>query len=84
MKIFYHPRFPKAFLGLPRNVQIKAERREKIFREDPFDSRLDTHKLHGKLKMQWSFAIDDKYRILFEFNNSDVTFLDAGDHDLYK
>jgi len=84
MIIYFHPRFRGVFKKLPSLVKKKAERREKIFRRNPFDPRLDTHKLHGKLKTQWSFAIDDKYRILFEFYNNDVIFLDAGDHDLYK
>lgn len=84
MTIFYHPRFHKSFAALPEVFQHKVERRVSIFRKDPHDHRLDTHKLHGKLQNFWSFSVDDKYRILFEFDNSDVIFLDIGDHDLYK
>ncbi len=84
MKIFYHPRFVKAYKKLSFEIKIKAEEKETFFREDPFDSRLDTHKLHGKLKDKWSFSIDKKYRILFEFDNSDIVFIDVDDHDLYK
>lgn len=84
MKIFYHPRFKESYQTLTIILQRKAERREQIFRANPFDRRLDTHKLHGRLKSKWSFSIDDKYRILFEFNNSEVVFLDIGDHELYK
>ena len=65
-------------------VQKKAEMRELIFRKDRFDARLKTHKLYGKLKNQWSFSIDQQYRILFEFDKSDIIFLDIGDHALYK
>ncbi len=84
MKILYHPGFKRAYKKLPDELKFKAEAKETFFRENPFDSRLDTHKLHGKLKGQWSFSIDKKYRILFEFDKSDVVFLDIGDHDLYK
>ncbi len=55
-----------------------------MFRKNKFDPRLETHKLHGKLKDLWSFSVGNKYRIVFEFDNSDVIFLDIGDHDLYK
>jgi len=61
-----------------------AEKKENVFRVNPFDSRLKTHKLHGQLKNQWSFSIDGKYRIIFEFEESDIIFLDVGDHDIYR
>ncbi|MBI3631612.1 MAG: type II toxin-antitoxin system mRNA interferase toxin, RelE/StbE family [Candidatus Staskawiczbacteria bacterium] len=84
MKIFYHSRFKKSYQKLLIELKSKAEIKEEIFRKNPFHSSLDTHKLHGKLKSKWSFSIDRKYRILFEFDNSNVVFLDIGDHDLYK
>lgn len=84
MKIFYHLRFKNSYRKISSTVQKKAEKREVIFRKDPFDRRLQTHKLHGELKNLWSFSVDDKYRILFEFDDSDVIFLDIDDHDVYR
>lgn len=84
MKVYYHPRFRESYLKFSLLIRKKAERRERIFRLNPFDPRLQTHKLHGLLKRQWSFSVDDKYRILFEFDDGDVIFLDIGDHHLYK
>ena len=83
MQIFYHPRFQKNYQKIPLGIKIKAERKEIIFRNNPLDPRLKTHKLHSKLKNKLSFSIDDKYRIIFEFDNSDVIFLDIGNHKLY-
>lgn len=84
MKIIYSPKFERSFKKLSIFLVEKVIERTLIFNKDPFDSRLDIHKLHGKLKNQWSFSIDKKYRILFEFDNSDVIFIDIDDHDLYK
>lgn len=84
MKIFYHHVFTKNYKRLPLKIKLKAERRELLFCKDPFDPRLKTHKLHGKLKDTWSFSVDNTFRILFEFTDSCVIFLDIGDHDLYK
>lgn len=84
MKIFYHPRFKKSYKKLSAELKSKAEIKEKLFRNNPFHPVLDTHKLHGRLKNQWSFSIDKKYRLLFEFHNSDIIFLDIGDHEIYK
>ncbi len=84
MVIYYHPQFEKSYRKLSRLIKSKAEAREIIFRENPFDIRLDAHKLHGPLKRQWSFSINRKYRILFEFHGPDVIFLDIGNHELYR
>jgi mRNA-degrading endonuclease RelE of RelBE toxin-antitoxin system len=84
LNIYYHPQFEKSFSHLPKDIQNKAKGKVRIFRENPFHSILDTHKLHGKLKDQWSFCVKGQYRILFLFNNSDVIFLDIGPHDIYQ
>ena len=84
MVIRYHPQFKKSYKNLSPQIKLKAEVKEKIFRQNPFHPSLDTHKLHGKLKNQWSFSIDREFRILFEFNKSDVILLDVGDHEIYR
>ena len=84
MKLYYHSRFKSSYEHLPRIVQQKAERKELILRKNPFDARLKTHKLHGKLKHLWSFSVDKDYRIIFELDSDDVIFLDIGTHDLYR
>ena len=84
MKILYRPRFAKEYKKLPAKVKILAEKREKIFRGDPFDPRLKIHKLKGPLTGFWSFSIDQKYRIIFDFVEADtVRFYSVGDHDVY-
>lgn len=50
MRILYLPKFAKQYRKLPANIKNLAEEREKIFRKNPFDTRLKTHKLHGELK----------------------------------
>jgi len=82
--IYYHPSFKKAFLKLHSSIRGKAVKREKIFRKNSFDQRLKTHKLHGKLKNQWSFSVDKKNRIVFIFDDKDIIFLDIGDHEIYR
>lgn len=84
MTIHYLSRFKREYKKLSRIIQLKAEKAEQLFRANPFDPRLHTHKLHGALKDQWSFSIDNNYRVLFEFDGADVIFIDVGDHELYK
>lgn len=84
MNIYYHPRFKESYKKLPLSLKKKTELLEGDFRKNPFDIKFKTHKLHGKLKNQWSFSINREYRILFEFDKDDIIFLDIGNHKLYK
>jgi mRNA-degrading endonuclease YafQ of YafQ-DinJ toxin-antitoxin module len=85
MKIFYSPKFGRQYKKLPKPIQLLAEKREKIFRKNPFQPTLKTHKLGGKLEEFWSFSIDFKYRIIFEFMpDKTVHFHSVGDHDIYN
>jgi len=84
MKIYYSSKFAKEYKTLPVKVKEKAEEKEKIFRKNPFDKRLETHKLSGPLKDFWSFSIDRKYRIIFEFaDEKTIWFHVVGDHSIY-
>ena len=84
MKIYYHPNFAASYRKLPTLIKLKAEKREAIFRNNPFDKTLKTHKLHGKIRRLWSFSVDKRYRVLFEFVGRDEIFLDIGDHRFYR
>ena len=85
MNIFYTSKFRREYKKLPKEVKSRAEKNETLFRKNPFDSRLDTHKLHGRLKDFWSFSVDFKYRIVFEFGDSStVYFHSVGNHDIYQ
>ncbi len=84
MVIIISPRFEKNYKKLPVEIKIKAKAKESIFRLNPFDPRLRTHKLHGKEREHWAFCIDQSYRIKFLFIAKDeVLFLDVGTHSIY-
>ena len=82
MKIIYSSKFAKNYKKLPLKTKLLAEKREKIFCENIWDSRLKTHRLTGKLKDFWSFSIDYKIRIIFEIRSEDeIWFLAVGSHN---
>lgn len=84
MKIYYSRKFAKEYRRLPKKIKLAAERKENIFRNDPFDPQLKTHKLTGKLKDSWSFSIDYHYRIIFEFKDENtIWFHSVGTHGIY-
>lgn len=85
MKIFYLPKFARQFKKLPESIKDAATEKEKIFRKNPFDPKLKTHKLKGELDTFWSFSITYSYQIIFDFtDNETVRFYSIGDHDIYE
>lgn len=85
MQIFYSSKFEREYKRLPRRIQELVEEKERIFRANPFDDKLDTHKLHGRLKGLWAFWIDHKYRIIFELVRKEIIwFHSVGDHSIYQ
>ncbi|PIS17202.1 MAG: type II toxin-antitoxin system mRNA interferase toxin, RelE/StbE family [Candidatus Nealsonbacteria bacterium CG09_land_8_20_14_0_10_42_14] len=85
MRILYSPEFARRYRKLPLEVQRKAEEKEIIFRNNPFDSRLRTHKLRGNISDFWAFYLDRRYRIIFAFiEKGAVKFYAIGGHSIYK
>lgn len=81
ISIFHTEEFTRRYQQLPPAIQKKAERRETLFRNNPFHPPLHTEKLHPKEREVWSFRIDDNYRILFRFKDAhNVYFLTVGPH----
>lgn len=81
----YSRKFLKSLQKLPKRILDQAEVKEKVFKENPFDPRLKTHKLSGKDKECWAFSIDYSYRIKFIFlNDEEVLFLNIGTHEIYE
>lgn len=84
-EIHYNNQFEDQFLALPKTVQKKALKKEKLFRENPFHPSLRLHKLKGKLEGLWSISIDMKYRIIFKpLEDGVVLFISVGMHAIYE
>ena len=70
---------------MPEIVKKKAEEKERIFLKNPFDGRLDAHKLHGKYRNYHAFTVVGQYRIMFIFVDSGIVdFINIGTHEIYK
>lgn len=77
--------FERAFRKLPKDLQQKVVERIAIFKQNPIDPKLKTHKLIGKLTGDWSFSVDYHNRIRFRILSKGVVLLiDVGSHDIYK
>lgn len=85
MRVSVTPHFQRAYRRLPTALQDVADARDRIFRQYAFDPRLRTHALQGRLKGLWSYSVDARHRILFEFTAPhEVLYHDIGSHDIYR
>ena len=85
MKIYYSSKFEQKYKNLPKEIKKRAEEKEGIFRKNPFDPRLNTHKLRGRLKEYWAISIDNRSRVIFEFAKKNlIWFHSVGDHSIYS
>jgi mRNA-degrading endonuclease RelE of RelBE toxin-antitoxin system len=67
IQITYADGFEKSVLALPLPTQRKLSRLIPILAESPFDVRLHTKKLGGRLADQFSFRITRDWRVIFKF-----------------
>lgn len=86
MKIVYSRDFVKAAGGTPKPIQQKLAILLEILERNPFDEKLHTKPLMGKLKNFYSFRITRDWRVIFNFVNSNGVFLVNIAHrkDIYK
>ena len=85
MKIFITSKFEKEHKKLSDFLKNKTKQKEIIFKNNPFDKRLKTHKLKGKYNNYWSFSVSGSHRIMFEFlDKNEVAFINIGNHSIYN
>lgn len=81
--------FKKTFVKQMHKIEkaLSDEVFEKIelFRNEKNHQLLKVHKLHGRFSDCFSFSINYKTRIVFQYESKkEVVFLAIGDHDIYK
>ncbi len=86
MRIRFTEEFKQRYNQLPRILQKKADKQQRLFRSNPFHPSLNTEKLAPKSREVWTFRVDRKYRIAFRFIDGDtILALTVGPHDwIYK
>lgn len=82
MRILYASVFLRSFGKLPVKIQDEFRRREAVFRQNPFNPLLKTHKLKGR--SDWAFLVTYEIRVIFAFEKDIFRFLNIGDHSIYR
>ena len=86
MEIKYKPIFIRQFNKLGKDLQEETLEKIDLFKDVSNHEVLRVHKLKGKLIDYYSFSVNYRYRIIFEYSNKKniVHILSIGDHDIYK
>ncbi len=82
-RAFWH-----SFHKLPAQKQRRARKAFFILKQNPFDPRLRSHKIH-KLSARYARVIyaaeiEADLRVVFYIEGDVVTTVDIGSHDLYR
>ena len=90
MKYRFKPtqRFWESFYALSPIQEDSTRRAWRIFKENPFDARLRTHKIH-KLSARYgrtiyAVEIEADLRAVFYSEGDIVVTVDIGSHDIYR
>ena len=82
------PSFWKKFYALPPAQKESVRKAWKIFKVDPFDPRLGTHKIHSLSaeyrRTIYAVEIEGDLRAVFVVKGNQVITVDIGTHAIYK
>lgn len=82
LEIIYTPSFVRLYSKLSKNLQKEVKEKIENFKNKENHKTLKVHKLKGKLQNTFSFSVNYKIRIVFEYENKkSVNLLLVGAHD---
>lgn len=80
--------FWKSFYELSESQKDSTRRTWVIFKTNPFDLRLRTHKIHTLSALYkrtiYAVVVEDDLRTLFYLEGDIVFTVDIGNHDVYR
>lgn len=85
LEIIYAPSFVRQFKKLELSLQDEVVDKVEVFKNKDSHKNLKVHRLHGKFAECFSFSINYKIRIIFEYKpKNEATLLFVGSHELYE
>ena len=85
LEVYFLPKFINKFNLLEKGLQDEVLEKINLFKDFQNHTALKVHKLHGPLKGSYSFSVNFKTRIIFEYiSKKEVVLLTLGDHKIYN
>jgi mRNA-degrading endonuclease YafQ of YafQ-DinJ toxin-antitoxin module len=88
VKYIAQPKFWKDYSKLTAGQKRLVEEAWRIFKTDPFDPRLRTHRANTLSSIfrrpVHAFLVEADLRVIFEIDSDSVDIVNIGTHDIYK
>lgn len=85
LSISFKASFLRKINKLDKTLQEEVIEKIDVFKDIRNHKILKVHKLHGPLTGAYSFSVNYKVRIVFEYvSKTEVALLSIGDHDVYN
>ena len=85
IQVSFKAKFIKQIHKLEKDLLEEVLEKIELFKNEKNHKILKVHKLHGRLSNCFSFAVNYRTRVVFEYETKvQVTLLTIGDHDIYK
>lgn len=85
LNLIYAPGFVRQYKKLESALQEEVLEKIKLFQDENNHQSLKMHKLHGVFKDCYSFSVNYKIRVVFEYlSKKEVALFAVGDHEIYK
>ena len=82
LTIQYAPTFVRMYKGLEPDLKTEIKEKISVFQDTQNHSKLKVHKLKGKLENTYSFSVNFKMRVVFEYEDKKtVNLLYVGGHE---
>lgn len=84
IEIGFKPSFVRQFKQLEKDLRDEVEEKILLLKNKENHKTLNVHKLHGQLAGKWSFSVNYKIRIVFEYKEKNqAALLVIGAHEIY-
>jgi mRNA-degrading endonuclease YafQ of YafQ-DinJ toxin-antitoxin module len=83
--VSYKPSFIKKVRHLDVELYKELLDRIELLKDDRNHNLLKVHKLHGHFKDCYSFSVDYRIRVIFQYESkNEIVLLSIGDHEVYR
>ena len=69
MRVTFHKKFTKKYYACEKKIRLQFKEQLARFKDDPFDARLNNHRLHGRLKDFYSINVTGDIRAVYRTIN---------------
>jgi len=85
IKLIFAPVFLRQLKSLPWEIKEETIEKIELFKNRRNHKMLKVHKLKGKFRGVFSFSVNYRIRVIFQYNSeNEAAVLSIGDHDVYR